>query len=81
MGKVEEKEINISELGVIIGAICVEICHETDYEAEEICNICSKVSYKLIGHLSGERPVNQAYISLSAQIHKSVSAMIDALKE
>ena len=81
MGKVEEKEMMVYELLDVIGAICVEICHETDYEAEEICNICSEVSYKLIGHLSGERPVNQTYISRSAQIHKAVSAMIDALKE
>ena len=81
MGKVGEKEMSLGDLHDIIGAICVEICHETNYDKKEVCDICAKVSYKLIGHLSVDKPINQSDISRSRLIRQAVSAFADVLSK
>ena len=79
MGKVEEKEMMVDELFDVIGAICVEICRETDYDKELVCDICAKVSVKLIRHLSGDRPINQSDIFRTGLVREAVSAVLDTI--
>ena len=72
MGKVEEKKMMVYELFDVIGAICVELCRETDYDKELVCEICSKVSTKLVGHLAGERTINQSDITRARSVREDV---------
>ena len=76
MGKVEEKEMMVDELFDIIGVICVEICRETDYDKELVCEVCSKVSTKLVGHLTGKRPINQSDITRTRLMREAVLSAV-----
>lgn len=79
MKNVEEKEMSLDELIDVIGVICVEICRETDYDKELVCDICAKVSAKLIRHLSGDRPINQSDIFRTGLVREAVSAVLDTI--
>lgn len=79
MKNVEEKEMSLDELVDVIGAICDEICLETDYDKELVCDICAKVSAKLVIHLSGDRPINQSDINRTRLMRKAVSAVFDII--